>query len=167
MDKIMDMVIANIFKHNVNFHLVSEEPDYEELRFYSVGRQYSSRKIENIESIGVRDWVDLCLYRLQEFFVHIVSTVVPECPVPIDHTEIKARIRLAGEAYGEHDLVGCTLDNPRNNIHLFTKCSVPKIYAFPEEWLNEPFYIDVEAYFYVSPKKIRKLATWELLGFLK
>ena len=117
----MDMAIADLFKHKVRFELVSEHPDYEELRFYSVGRQYSSRKIENIESIGLRDWVDLCLYHLQTFFVHIVSTAIPECPVPINHTEIKARIRLAGDSYGEHDLIGRTQDNPRNNIHLFTK----------------------------------------------
>ena len=157
----MDMAIANLFKHKKRFELVSEDPDYEELRFYSVGRQYSSRKIENKESIGVNDWVDLCLYRLQEFFVHIVSTMIPECLFPIDHTEIKARIRLEGE---EHDLIGCTLDNPRNNIHLFTKCSVPTIYGFPDDWWDEPFYIDVEAYSYVSPETFRKLATWELLG---
>ena len=60
----MDMAIANLFKHKVRFELVSEDPDYEEFHLYSVGRQYSSREIENIESIGLHDWVDLCLKHL-------------------------------------------------------------------------------------------------------
>ena len=159
----MDMAIANLFKHKVRFELVGEESDYEELRFYSKGRQYSSRRIENAESIGVKDWVDLCLYHIQPFFVYVLSSLVHEIEVPINHSEIKARIRLAEDAT-EEDLVGFTTDNPKNNIHLFSRCSTIHIYGFPDEWLNEPFHIDVEAYFYISPKEFTELAVWKLAG---
>ena len=160
----MDMAVADLFKHKIRFELVGEESDYEELRFYSKGRQYSSRKIENVESIGVKNWADLCLYQIQPFFFHILSSLVHEIEVPIDHMEIKSRIRLAGDAYGEDDMVGFTMDNPKNNIHLFSRCSKMHIYGFPDEWLNEPFYIDVEAYFYISPTEFTRLAVWKLAG---
>ena len=153
----MDMAIANLFKHKVHFQLVSEEPDYEEPHLYSIGRHYVSNIIENIESIGARSWVDLCLERLQAFFVHIVSPVVHEGHGVIDHMTITATLRQMGGDYEEHDLVGCTMDNPQHNIHLFTRCSVAQIYPFPEHMLNEPFNIGVDAYFYTTPNELREL----------
>ena len=157
----MDMALADLFKHKIRFELVGEDPDYEEIHFYSVGRQYSSRKIENKESIGVSDWVDLCLCRLQEFFIYVVSKTMHECPFyPIDYLEIKAKLRQEET----HGLIGCVLDNPRANISLFTKCSMLTYYGFPDDWWDEPFYIDKEAYAYISLEAYRKLTNWDILG---
>ena len=123
----MDMAVGNLFKHKIRFELVSQDPDYEEDRFYSKGLQYVSKRIENLESINVCNWVDLCLHLLQSFFVHVLSTMVHEIGVPIDCMEIKSRIRQAEDDYGGHDLVGFTMDNPKNNITLFGRCSTAHI----------------------------------------
>ena len=158
----MDMAVANLFKHKIRFELVNEHPDNEEHRFYSVGRQYSSRKIENAKSIGLRSWVDFYIYRLHEFFTHVVSTMTEECPFPIDHIEIKASIRLEDEEYDiieEHNLLGYVLKEPMASISQFTKCSELSYYRFPEDWWDEPFYIDVKAYSYICLETYRKLAT--------
>ena len=70
----MDKMYADLFKlkigvkHKIRFELVSEHPDNEEHRFYSVGRQYISNKIENAKSIGSANWVDLCAKYLYRFF---------------------------------------------------------------------------------------------------
>ena len=144
----MDMAVANLFKHNVNFHLVSEEPDHRETLFYSKGLQYSSREIENMESIGVLDWRDLCLKRSKPFIVHIISTIVNEEGNPINNISVKATLR--GERYDDYDLVGYNLNDPEGNI-------VTHIYSFPENLLNEPFHIDVKAYFYLETDLTRAL----------
>ena len=160
----MDMAVADLFKHKIRFELVSEDPNYEELRCYSKGLQYTSKRIENVESIGARNWVDLCLHRLQSFFVHVLSTMVHESQLAVDRMEIKSRIRQAEDNYGGHDLVGFTMDYPKNNITLFGRCSTVHIYTFDDEWFNKPFYIDVEAYFYISPTVFTPLAPWILAG---
>ena len=163
-DNVMDMAVADLFKHKIRFELVSEDSDYEENRFYSKGLQYTSKRIENLESIDVRNWVDQCLHRLQSFFVHVLSTMVHEIEVPVDHMEIKSRIRQAEDNYGGHDLVGFTMDNSANNITIFDRCSTVHIYGFDDEWFNKPFYIDVEAYFYISQSVFTPLAPWILAG---
>ena len=63
----MDMAVANLLKHKVRFELESEDSDYLEERFYSKGRQYCSRKIKNVESLGTRSLIDLCLNQLHLF----------------------------------------------------------------------------------------------------
>ena len=161
----MDMAIANLFKHKMRFELVDEKSDYEELRRYSIGRQYSSRRIENAESIGVKSWVDLCLEHIQPFIYHVLSTMVHESQLIIERVGIKVKVRLGYDGCGEEAMVGFTMDNPRNNIHLFSRCGTSHIYSFPDVWFGEPFYIDVDAYLYVSPEEFRKLETWKLLGF--
>ena len=159
----MDMAIANLFKHKVHFHLVGEDPDYEEPYLFSKGRQYSSGEIENIESIGMSDWVDLCLKRLQAFFVHIVSTIVHEERHHIDNITVKATLK-SGEEYDDYELIEHSLDNPRDNINLFSMTSETSIYSFPENLLNEPFSIDVEAYSYFAPNIFREM---ELMNRLR
>ena len=74
----MDMVVANLLKHKVRFELESEDSDYLEERFYSKGRQYCSRKIKNVESLGTRSLIDLCLNQLQPFYQHVFSSMVEE-----------------------------------------------------------------------------------------
>ena len=159
----MDMMYANLFKrkigfkHKIRFELVSEHPDNEEHRFYSVGRQYVSNKIENAKSIGSTSWFNLCADYLHRFFIHVISMMTQECPIPIDRVEIKASIRLEDEEYDiikEKDIIGLILKKPKTNINQFKKRSVMVYYGKPDKWWNEPFYIVVKAYSYISQKPV-------------
>ena len=161
----MDMALANLFK--LPFELVDEKSDYEELRRYSIGRQYSSKEIKSLKSVGALSSVDLSTNHLQSFYMYVLSAMIRECPFAISRAEIKSRVILDGDAAGQRDLIGYTLDNPRNNLHLFCRCAVaPVTDVIDNEWLkDETFHIYVEVYLYVSPEEFRKLETWKLLGF--
>ena len=159
----MDKMYADLFKrkigvkHKIRFELVSEHPDNEEHRFYSVGRQYISNKIENAKSIGSASWIDLYVKYLDRFFIHVISTMTQECPIPIDRVEIKASIRLEDEEYDiikEKDLIGFILKEPKTNINQFKKRCLIDYYGKPDKWWNEPFYIVVKAYSYISQKPV-------------
>ena len=148
----MDMAVANLFKHKIRFELVDEDPGYEDLRCYSIGRQYSSREIKSLKSVGALSSVDLSTNHLQSFYTHVLSTMIYECPFAIDRAEIKPQIILDGDAAGQRDLIGYILDNPRNNIHLFSRCAVLQVNdIIDNEWLkDDTFHIYVEVYLYVS-----------------
>ena len=87
-----------------------------------------------------------------------------ECPIPIDHIEIKASIRLEDEE--EHNLIGRVLKEPKTYINQFRKCSVLSYYGFPDEWWEEPFYIDVKAYSYISLETYKKLVKCNIFGLI-
>ena len=108
----MDMAVANLLKHKIRFELESEDSDYLENRFYSKGRQYCSRKIKNVKSLGARSLIDLCLKQLQPFYLHVFSSMIEEIHVPIHHMEIKTIVSLTDGACGSKDLFGFTMDNP-------------------------------------------------------
>ena len=76
--------------------------------------------------------------------------MIRECPFAIARAEIKPAIILDGGAFGERDLIGYTLDNPRNNLHLFTRCAVMQVDdVIEKEWLkDETFHVYVEVYLY-------------------
>ena len=159
----MNKMYANLFKHKIGFkhkirfELVSEHPDNEEHRFYSVGRQYISNKIENAKSIGSTSWYILYADYLHRFFIHVISTIIHECPIPIDRVEIKESIRLEDEEYDiikEKDIMGIILKEPKTNINQFNKRCVIDYYGKPNKWWNEPFYIVVKAYSYISQKPV-------------
>ena len=164
----MDMAVSDLLKHKIRFELESEESDYLENRFYSKGRQYSSRKIKNVESLGARNLTDLCLNQLQPFYQHVLSSMTEEIGGPIHHMEIKTSLSLTDGACGSKDLLGFTMDNPTNNVQLFNRCSrsTMHFYDFTDEefWKDEAFYIIVEAYFYISPSRFNPLAQWILAG---
>ena len=162
----MDMALADLFKHKIRFELVGEDPDYEDLRSYSIGRQYSSREIKSLRSVGALNPVDLSLNHLQSFYTHVLSTMIRECPFAIDRVEIKPQVILDGVAAGQRDLIGYTLDNPRNNIHLFSRCAVLQVKnIFDNEWLKDKtFRVHVEVYLYVPNEEWTKLESWKFLG---
>ena len=162
----MDMAVADLLKHKIQFELDSEESDYLEKRFYSKGRQYSSRKIKDLKSLGARNLTDLCLNQLQPFYLHVFSSMIEEIHVPVHLIEIKTRVSLTDGAYGSKALFGFTMDNPKSNVHLFNRCSTMHFYNFTDEefWKDESFYIIVEAYFYISPSVFTPLAPWILAG---
>ena len=162
----MDMAVANLLKHKVRFELESEDSDYLEERFYSKGRQYCSRKIKNVESLGTRSLIDLCLNQLQPFYQHVFSSMVEEIGGPIHHKEIKTMVSLTDDACGTKDLFGFTMDNPTNNAQLFSRGCTVHVYdiADKEFWEDEAFYIVVEAYFYISPSRFTPFAPWILAG---
>ena len=162
----MDMAVANLLKHKIRFELVSEDSDYEELRCYSIGRQYRSRELESLNDVEALNSVNLSLDHLTSFYVHVLSSMIRECPFAITRAEIKPYIILDGDAVGERDLIGYTLDNPRNNLHLFSRCAVMQVIdVIEKEWLkDETFHIYVEVYLYVSNEEWTKVESWKLLG---
>ena len=117
----MDMAVANLLKHKIRFELVDEHFDYEELRCYSIGRQYRSRELESLNSVGALSSVNLSLDHLTSFDVHILSSMIRECPFAITRAKIKPSIILNGGTHRERHLLGYTFDNPRNNLHLFSR----------------------------------------------
>ena len=138
----MDMAVANLLKHKIRFE-----------RYCGYGNDiYYSSKIENLESIGARSLYDLCLNQLQSFFIYVLSTIIHECPHTISSTEIKAKVLQARGGYEEEDLIGFTIDNSRNNVQLFTRCSVVQLYPFDDDKFraDKPFYIIVETETYVT-----------------
>ena len=157
----MDMAVANLLKHKIRFELESEDSDYEELRCYSIGRQYRSRELESLNDIGALSLVNLSLDHLTSFYMHVLSSMIRECPFAITRAEIKPYIILDGGAVGERDLIGYTLDNPRNNLHLFSRCAVAQVIdVIEKEWLkDETFHIYVEVYLYVSNEEWTKVET--------
>ena len=144
------MAIANLFKHKIRFELVDEDPDYDKDRCYSIGRQYSSREVKSLKSVGALSSVNLSLDHFTSFYIHVLSSMIRECPWAIARAEIKPQIILDGDAAGQRDLLGYTLDNPRNNLHLFSRCAVVQVYDVIEnEWLkDETFHIYIEVYLY-------------------
>ena len=138
----MDMAVANLLKHKIRFERYGG----------GYGNDiYYSRKIENLESIGARSLYDLCLNHMQSFFIHVFSTILHECPHVISSIEIKAKVIQTKSGYEEEDLIGFTVDNPRNNVQLFSRCSAIQFYAFDDDVFraDKPFYIIVEAETYV------------------
>ena len=76
----MDMAVANLLKHKILFELESEDSDYEELRCYSIGRQHRSRELESLNGVGALSSVNLSLDHLTSFYIHILSSMIRECP---------------------------------------------------------------------------------------
>ena len=138
------MTVSNLLKHKIRFERYGG--DYGNVN-------YVSCKIENLESIGARSLYDLCLNQLQSFFIHVFSTILHECPDVISSIEIKAKLIQARGGSEEQDFIGFTVNNnPRNNVHLFSRCSVRQIYAFDDDVFraDKPFYIIVDTETYVS-----------------
>ena len=133
----MDMAVSNLLKHKIRFERYGG--DYGNVN-------YVSCKIENLESIGARSLYDLCLNQLQSFFIHVFSTILHECPHVISSIEIKAKVIQARGGSEEQDLIGFSIKNPRNNVQLFSRCSVVQFYAFDDDIFraDKPFYIIVD-----------------------
>ena len=139
----MDMAVANLLKHKIRFERYGG--DYGNVNYYS-------KKIENLESIGARSLYDLCLNRLQSFFIHVFSTILHECPHVISSIEIRAKVVQARGGSEEQDFIGFTVNNPMNNVQLFSRCSVIQFYAFDDDVFraDKPFYIIVESETYAT-----------------
>ena len=137
------MAVANLLKHKLRFERYGG--DYGDVH-------YVSCKIENLESIGARTLYNLCLNQLQSFFIHVFSTILHECSDVISSIEIKAKVIQARGGSEEQDLIGFFIENPRNNVQLFSRCSVVQFYAFDDDIfrVDKPFYIIVDTETYVS-----------------
>ena len=131
------MAVSNLLKHKIRFERYGG--DYGNVN-------YVSSKIENLKSIGARSLYDLCLNQLQSLFIHVFSTILHECPHVISSIEIKAKVIQARGGSEEQDLIGFFIENPRNNVQLFSRCSVIQFYVFDDDVYraDKPFYIIVE-----------------------
>ena len=149
----MNMVLSNLFKHNVHFCLVGHDGDQYEPYLYSKGYHYVSNDIENGESVGITAVADLYLNKLKPLFVHILSTMMLEIKAEIDCASIKVHL-IRGEDHEDYDIV-------EYEFHPTPVFSVEEhqasIYSFPSNLLNEKFSIYVESYTYMVPERIREM----------
>ena len=145
----MNMVIANLFKHKVNFTLTGHDSDQYEPYLYSKGYHYGSNEIENGESIGVTDVTDLYRNELTPLFYHIISTMKHEME-ELDHITIKVNL-ICGEDYMEYDVIKFELDSFDS-----LESSNDYFYTYPENLLNDKFSIYVESYAYIVPDRTRE-----------
>ena len=149
----MDMVIANLFKHEVYFKLVGHDGDQYEPYIPSKGYHYISNKIENGESIGVTTVCDLYQGKLKPLFAYILSTIMSEIEPEIDNITIKVHL-VCGEDYEDYDIVEYEF-SPTPDISVTSYQS--RIYFFPGRLLNEKFFIYVESYVYMVTESLREL----------
>ena len=157
-DKIMDMAVANLFKHKAHFQLRSEEDNRYEPCVFNKGRQYISNEIENLESIGVSNASELRLKCLEPFIVYIISTLIHEEYHSIDSITASVELIPTDREYDDYEIVGYELDNPEANIHLFSSSNERRIYSFPKHLLNSPFRIYVNFYSYFLSHEEREEA---------
>ena len=142
----MDMAVANLLKHKIKFHYMSEG-----IRYGEKERHYMSMPIENKWSIGVRYVHELCLKRLHPFIMHTISTIVTEESDHINYIFIRAEVwdLSTGHRNGSYfddrqDLMRINLRNPKFCIHLMSLNNQPTIYPFKEDVINHPFGISVK-----------------------
>ena len=145
----MDMAVANLFKHKALFRRVcnrwrdDNHPDYR--RFY---REYRSKPIENLRSVGVTDINELCLKCLEPFMVHIISQLVVEETEHIDYIDVYAGMFETDPFHEDgHDMVSISLDNPKLCLHVLSSNSETTIYPFEKRLLDGSFILVVYAYF--------------------
>ena len=75
-DNIMDMTVANLFKHNVFFRLIAHGPDQYEPLFRNKGYHYVSNDIENGKSIGYESVHDVYGSKMRPLFRYIFSNML-------------------------------------------------------------------------------------------
>ena len=152
---IMDMAVADLFKHKIDFRITHEENHYgsKELR-------YVSMLIENKLSIDVRHIYELCLNRIRLFIVHFISTFVTEESERINFISVFVELWNLWEGEDIYPsfryrevLMTMILDNPRLGIHQFPSNTDPIIYSGLETIINAPFRISVT--FRISMPTIR------------
>ena len=152
-DKIMDMAIANLFKHNVFFRLVGHDPDQYMPLFYSKGYHYVSNEIENGESIGFSTTHDVYGRKMRPLFRYILSNIMRDLEEEnVDRISIKVHL-IHGEDHEDHIIYS---ENFEDGFSIETSGST--FYTHPRILLNDKFSIYVEAYAYFIKKKTISIA---------
>ena len=149
----MNMVLSNLFKHNVHFELIGHDGDQYEPYLCSKGYHYHSNEIENGESIGVTSACDLYQGKLKPLFIHILSTMMHEIEPTIDRITIKVHL-VCGEEYEDYDIVGYNFHPDPDYFSVTSYNSL--VYTLPRNLLNDKFSIYVESYAYMLPERMRE-----------
>ena len=145
------MVIANLFKYKVHFHLVGHDGDQYEPHLYSKGYHYVSNEIENGESIGFRSTHDLYGREMKPLFRYILSNITREMEEEnLYRISIKTHL-IRGEDHEDYVIVA---ENFEDDFSLETCEGV--FYTHPRNLLNDKFSIYVESYAYIVPRRIRE-----------
>ena len=145
------MVLDNLFKHKVNFRLIGHDMDAYEPLLYSKGYHYVSREIENGESVGVTNVLDLYSHKLKPFFGHIISTMM-HMREDLYHITIKVHL-TCGEDYYDYEIAWYEVV-PAPDFSLETYESY--FNTCPENALTEKFSIYLESYAYIFPNRTRE-----------
>ena len=148
----MDMVLANLFKHKVIFNMKSshvrddEHPDY-----HTYYNRYVSKRIENLQSIGVTNINELCMKCLEPFMVYAISQIVTEETEHIDYLRVYALLKEDNFLYEEladlPKMCSIKLDDPDLYLHALASNSEMSIRPIEKRLFDKPFYIYIYVYF--------------------
>ena len=156
----MDMSVGNLFKHKVRFEQSGHDSDWDEPCVTNKGYHYSSDRIENGESVGIRSASDLFIDKLKPLFLHIISTMYHEAEMEIHSITITvivwglfAPYNFGVETYHDFDVVKYEFTSPPNDA--IKNYSRSWVYPFPERILNNKFSIYIQSYVYMVDDYIR------------
>ena len=139
----MDMVVANLFKHKIRLEFeLKTTIEYDSV--HKIEWWYASPLLQDIEK------VDASLFK--PFVYYVLSKVLHEDQdIIIDEVSIKVKV------FGLGGYISCTLaqycfETPRDYPELFFTHSEVETCPFPEDLINQPFFVwvDVNCYFIPS-----------------
>ena len=135
----MDMAVANLLKHKINFCLTHEENRYheKELRYTSM--------LTNKLNIGGRPHWWVYMNSIRPFIVHFISAFVTEESERIDYIGIfvKWLILREGRDTFEGTVIIMSLKNPKVGIQQFPSNPDGRVCFFEQSAMNESYKIEV------------------------
>ena len=147
----MDMAVANLFKHNVFFRLVTHDPDRYEPLFFSKGYHYVSNEIENEKSIGFESVHDVYGPKMRPLFRYIFSNMLFDME---NSVRITIRVHLiSGTDHEKHIIYSEYFED-----NFFVKGSESAFYTHPRNLLDQKFSIYVEGYCYLVKRSTTPIA---------
>ena len=168
----MDMAVASLFKHKAFFQMRSSRgscdhhPDY-----HTFHRDYKSKRIENLRSVGVTDINELCMKCLEPFMVYTISQLVKEETEPIDCIRVFAVMHQdkfpLDIDYDFHDICSIDLDNPNFCLHTLSSNSEMTIRPIDTRLFDEPFYIYIDVYFEFMTPTAREYVALDWVRYIE
>ena len=98
------MTVSNLLKHKIRFKQSGHDSDRDEPCIPSKGYHYISNRIQNGESVGIRNVCDLFIDKLKPLSLHIISTMYYEAEMEIDSITITV-IVWDDETSDDYDVV--------------------------------------------------------------
>ena len=136
----MDMAVANLLKHKINFRLTYEENHYHEKEL-----RYKSMFINKLNT-GCRPHWWVYMKGIRPFIVHFISKFVTEESEHIDYIAIfvKWLILREGDDTFQDTVIMMVLNEPKVGIQQFPSNSNERGYChFGQSVMNESYKIEV------------------------
>ena len=136
----MDMAVANLLKHKINFRLTYEENHYheEELRYKSM--------LINKLNTGCQPYWWVYMKGIRPFITHFISKFVTEESEHIDYIAIfvKWLILVEGGNTFQDTVIMMILNEPKVGIQQFPSNPDERVYHFGHLLWNEVYEIEVK-----------------------